>query len=177
MPAERPKLLTLSSLYSAGMQRAPPSFCNTVVEARLCGWSKVARSRRGVLSLGYRNGDSPLRSFSPYRSLSLSCANAYLTLMIFQFSFPMLWSPTSWFPPTLPLTPICFPLSLFLSPSSSPWPVLPSSQSLFLLEFSSLCFLLLSFIVHLWGEFHKEKVALLWVLRHLLNLYLVERTG
>lgn len=76
---------------------------------------------------------------------ALSCANAYLRLMIFRFSFPMLWSPSSWFPPTHPLTPsICFPLSLFLSPSPSPRPVLPSSQSLFLLEFLSLRLLLLS---------------------------------
>lgn len=78
-------------------------------------------------------------------SRSLSCANAYLTLMIFQFSFPMLWSASSWFPSTLPLTSsICFPLSLFLSPLPSPRPVLPSSRSLFLLGFSSLCFSLLS---------------------------------
>lgn len=135
-------LVTLFSGDPAGIQRAPPSPGDSAVEAHLRGWSKVARSRRRVLSLGCRNGDSPLRSFSPP---VLSLANAYLTLMIFRFSFPELWSPSSWFPPTLPLTPsICFPLSLFLSPSPSLRPVLPSSQSLFVLEFSSLCFLLLS---------------------------------
>ena len=41
-------------------------------EARLRGWSEVARSRRGALSLGCRNGDSPLRSPAPSPPLSLS---------------------------------------------------------------------------------------------------------
>lgn len=140
MPAERPKLRALSSVYSAGIQRAPPSPRRSVMEAHLCGWSaEERRSQPGV----QKRGQSPAVFFSlPF---ALSCANAYLRLMIFRFSFPMLWSPSSWFPPTHPLTPsICFPLSLFLSPSPSPRPVLPSSQSLFLLEFLSLRLLLLS---------------------------------
>lgn len=123
-------------------------------EARLRGWSEVARSRRGALSVGCRNGDSPLRSSAPspplfYLSLSLTLsftrANTYPSLMISRSSsFPWLWSPSSCFPPTLslPLSAsfyLCSPHSL-LPHGPSFLHLNPCSSSIFRVSFSLIFF-------------------------------------
>lgn len=126
-------------------------------EARLRGWSEVARSRRGALSVGCRNGDSPLRSPAPSPPLfSLSCANAYPSLMISRSSsFPSLWSPSSCFPPTLSLT---LSVSFYLF---SPHSLLPHSPSfLHLNPCSSLSFLVSASLIFFFrGEYqiHEER--------------------
>lgn len=99
MPAERPKLLTLSSLCSAGIRRAPPSPCNSVMEAHLwliqSGTVEERRSQPGV----QERGQSPAVFFSlPFSLLCKCISNAY-DLWVF-FSHAM--------------------ISLFLIPSYSP---------------------------------------------------------
>lgn len=95
-------------------------------------------------------------SFSP--SLVCKCISISYDLSVFFFSLAMI---SIFLIPSHSLAPsVCFPLSLFLSLSPSPRPVLPSSSSLFLLEFSSLCVVLFSSLIFFWrGEFriHEER--------------------
>lgn len=134
-------------------------------EARLRGWSEAVRSRRRALSVGCRNGDSPLRSPAP-SSLSLVCKCICISYDLSVSVFSLAMISIFRFPPTLSL-----PQSLFSSLSPSPWPVLlhlsPFSSS----GFRSLClFIFIFFILRRRPRIHEErkkKGVLLWVKQHL----------
>lgn len=100
-------------------------------EARLRGWSEVARSRRGALSLGCRNGDSPLRSPVPspplffFLFLSLVCKCISISYDLFGLLlFPHYDLPL---PDSLPLSHL-LPLSVSLY-LCFPHPLLPNGPS------------------------------------------------
>lgn len=117
------KLLALSSVYSVGIQSAAgtASLSSSVMGAgaRLRGWSEVARSRRGALSVGCRNGDSPLRS-------PCSLSPSFLSPSLVQMHIHLLWSlPFPHCDLSLPVSlPLC--LSLYLCFSHSLLPHGPS---------------------------------------------------
>lgn len=142
------KLLLL--VYSAGSLplagKASLSGSVTGADARLCGWSEVARSRRRALSVGCRNGDSPLRSPAPSPPLSLSlkckCTSissdlSVVVLSLFLFPLPLSLAPSLFlsifvslalsFPTARPYfisPPLSFLLSVFFfSPPCEIWKV------------------------------------------------------